>query len=117
VTAEPKVSPRPWRVDPAYRADIQTHDGKEIGTTYNQEAVGMVLRLAGIMDAKNYEDGRANAAHIVRCVNAHDGLVDALEALSFTFAVEVTAAGRFNDLNMKLIEQSRVALAAAKEGA
>lgn len=74
-----------------------------------------------ILDAKlNVLAGmefETDAAQIVRCVNAHDGLVDALEALSFTFAVEVTAAGRFNDLNMKLIEQSRVALAAAKEGA
>ena len=51
---------------------------------------------------------------IVRAVNCHDQLVAALEAMSFTFAVEVTGAGRFTDLNLKLIEQAQAALAAAK---
>ncbi len=42
-------------------------------------------------------------------------LVEALESMSFTFAVEVTAVGRFTDLNMNLIEKAQAALAAAKE--
>ena len=42
-------------------------------------------------------------------------LAEALESMSFTFAVEVTAVGRFTDLNMNLIEKAQAALAAAKE--
>ena len=108
MTADPKVSPRPWIIRPRC-------DG----------ALDIVNDSGCIAHVTRFESGKfitggvseANAAHIVRCVNAHDGLVEALEALSFTFAVEVTAAGHFSDLNMKLIEQARAALAAAKEGA
>ncbi len=46
MTTEGKVSPLPWRVDPQHRADIQTVDGRELATLWNEEAVGMTLQNA-----------------------------------------------------------------------
>ncbi len=37
--------------------------------------------LASVFSPENVRDGQANAEHIVRCVNAHDALVDTLERI------------------------------------
>lgn len=118
MTADPKVSPRPWRVDPDHRADIQAHDGKDIGTAFHQGVVGMTLRLSGPMSAQDDDEGAANAAHIVRCVNAHDGLVEALELVlhSFDDGPPSMQAVRLDDA-CKNAQAVLAALAAAKEGA
>lgn len=121
MTTEGKVSPLPWRVDPQHRADIQTVDGRDIGTLWNEEAVGMTLIIRGVMAAKDDADGAANAAFIVRAVNAHDRLVEAIERFIAAANDSCDASHGHNDVaaileyNTAFTELS-AALAAAKGG-
>jgi len=117
VTTEGKVSPLPWRVDPQHRADIQTVDGRDIGTLWHEEAVGMTLVIRGVMAAKEDADGAANAAFIVRAVNAHDRLVAALELIlhSFDDGPPSLQSIRLDDA-CESARELLDALAAAKEG-
>lgn len=75
-----------------------------------------------ILDAKlNVLAGmefETDAAHIVRCVNAHDGLVEALELIlhSFDDGPPSMQAVRLDDA-CKNAQAVLAALAAAKEGA
>ena len=129
MTTEGKVSPLPWRVDPQHRADIQTVDGRELAMLWNEEAVGMTLIIRGVMAAKDDADGAANAAFIVRAVNAHDRLVAALEecAESLSFARGRLGMSGHGDRGKladapddigsdAALNNARAALAAAKEG-
>lgn len=121
MTTEGKVSPLPWRVDPQHRADIQTVDGRELATLWNEEAVGMTLIIRGVMAAKDDADGAANAAFIIRAVNAHDRLVAAIERFIAAANDSCDASHGHNDVaaileyNTAFTELS-AALAAAKEG-
>ena len=121
MTTEGKVSPLPWRVDPQHRADIQTVDGRELATLWNEEAVGMTLIIRGVMAAKDDADGAANAAFIIRAVNAHDRLVAAIERFIAAANDSCDASHGHNDVaaileyNTAFTELS-AALAAAKGG-
>jgi len=57
-----KHTPTPWIINPQYAGGIFTSFGERIG-----------------------ECGQANAEHIVKCVNNHDALVEALKASQFHF--------------------------------
>ena len=103
--SETKVSPRPWRVDPDYLADIQTADGKDIGTVWSDKAIGMNLTLRGPMAATSHAEAYANAAFIVRAVNNHERLVDCCERALAAW----TGAGPGI-----VLDDLRAALAAAK---
>ena len=85
MTADPKVSPRPWRVE----------DGCIV------DAEGFLVVMVG-------PDDDALFSHIVRCVNAHDGLVEALREARYELR---------NELCDDLLARIDAALAAAKEGA
>ncbi len=93
MTADPKVSPRPWR--------------------YRETVVGWNERI-GLYDASHGRIADLNGgaesvvAHIVRCVNAHDGLVEALREARYELR---------NELCDDLLARIDAALAAAKEGA
>lgn len=64
-----KHTQTPWAIHPFKLDLICTADGqKSIAGAYNQ-------------DISSYEEIAANAAHIVKCVNMHDELVAALQAL------------------------------------
>ncbi len=78
----------------------------------------MTLIIRGVMAAKEDADGAANAAFIVRAVNAHDRLVAALEGLKPIFeAAESTASGNPEwEWVSKRVSAAKAALAAAKEG-
>ena len=60
-----KHTETPWKLGHNHN-DIFDVDNHVIGTTYIREVLG---------------ECQANAAHIVRCVNAHDALVAALQAV------------------------------------
>lgn len=103
MTADPKVSPRPWIIRPRC-------DG----------ALDIVNDSGCIAHVTRFESGKfitggvseANAAHIVRCVNAHDGLVQALEECKALFEEDPHPLTYTNAYRSIL-----AALAAAKEGA
>lgn len=71
-------TPRPWLVDWSTRTNggpkqgwfIQSHQ------VFDQEAYGPIAELPDGRD-----ETEANAAHIVKCVNAHEELVGALRNL------------------------------------
>lgn len=46
---------------------------------------GEIVTIADCFSRISYECDQANAAHIVRCVNAYQELVDALELLMLNF--------------------------------
>ena len=60
-----KHTPTPWRVIKNGR--IVWHKGGDIGE--------IVVRSG------NYDEAQANAEHIVKCVNSHDALIEALKGL------------------------------------
>lgn len=62
--ADTAHTPTPWKVADEYIFDRHRN---EIATT----------TTSGL----SFEEDEANAAHIVKCVNAHDDLVEALETL------------------------------------
>lgn len=61
---ETKHTPTPWQIDVKGEGAITGKDGQLIGRLNNTE---------------RNEERDANAAFIVRCVNAHDELVEALQ--------------------------------------
>jgi len=78
-----KATPRPW----IWEGDFKfTNSGARIVTDKNGNAVAHVLTVAERKRSTPYnapDSGRdANAALIVRAVNAHDGLVAALRTLA-----------------------------------
>ena len=96
MTADPKVSPRPWR--------------------YRETVVGWNERI-GLYDASHGRIADLNGgaesvvAHIVRCVNAHDGLVEALSN------ARAWIGGGIGPQPKMILAKIDAALAAAKEGA
>lgn len=61
------------------------------------------------------DDGKANAAHIVRCVNSHDALVEACEKAErlLTEQLEIVLGVGY-DADNTLVNELRAALALAK---
>jgi len=108
------ITPLPWHTDGHYCGYIWSGDKMVADFPMDEDEGTYLARMRGVGRGATHAEQQANAAFIVRAVNCHDQLVAALEAMSFTFAVEVTGAGRFTDLNLKLIEQAQAALAAAK---
>ena len=74
--SEAKHTPTPWKLD-----DIAPHDPKwEAFEIWNEKATReMIANGAGRANIRVF--GKANAAFIVRAVNAHDGLVKALQMI------------------------------------
>ena len=65
-------TPAPWTISDHSNTDIADAKGDPVGETFSRYWDGHTDHF----DAER----RANAAHIVRCVNAHDELVAALQA-------------------------------------
>ena len=63
-----KHTPGPWRIDNSNNYDIESYN-EETGTTF------------GICQMYADESMEANARHIVHCVNCHDELLEALQAV------------------------------------
>lgn len=62
-------TPTPWRQTPEYLTLIeQTDEAGRWGPT--------------VADCGMTDEGQQNAAHIVLCVNSHDGLVEALRSIT-----------------------------------
>lgn len=134
MTADPKVSPRPWiwgdaRCDTAnggwYLCAADPESNDEVGGLYSgpvgrrmsDPSEGKVLSPYG-WECEGIMASALDRAHIVRCVNAHDGLVEALELIlhSFDDGPPSMQAVRLDDA-CKNAQAVLAALAAAKEGA
>ena len=72
----------------------------------NPDRDGYASWIAEIVDCGTGED-EANAEYIVLCVNSHDGLVKALEA------IDITLSGRRSGKAMRALTIARAALAKA----
>ncbi len=70
-TKEAEISSQ-HKFHPRYKATIYYEDGNPIATVH--------MGGAGALSSSK-EDVEANAAHIVKCVNSHAELVEALEAM------------------------------------
>jgi putative intracellular protease/amidase len=76
-----KHTPAPWSVNKSDQCSIMIH--KECGN-------GVIIKIADVeydpsllpADDPNASSHKANAEHIVKCVNAHDELVEALATAS-----------------------------------
>jgi hypothetical protein len=76
-----KHTPTPWRYEEAYEESLPNYR-YEILT--DEEDPWQIASIAGGTDANELPDGeeeRANAEHIVLCVNTHDTLVAQRDAL------------------------------------
>jgi hypothetical protein len=77
---EKKHSPLPWRLleskVPGYERYISVVHGEETNLSICQ------LSGAGSLNPKVLEEVRANADLIIRAVNSHDALIEALEAIA-----------------------------------
>ena len=96
---------------------LPTADGKDIGTVWSDKAIGMTLTLRGPMAATSHAEAYANAAFIVRAVNNHERLVEALEEIIANPPCsdpDCCARARANTI---ATDKARAALEAAKEGA
>jgi len=100
-------TPTPWRVTATAfgKPHIESVDGAEVCKLFSDDA-----------------EGRATAAHIVHCVNAHDELVATLEAVKdAAIALEIDHRSRWGETSTTTILRKRIAksiaaLARAKGG-
>jgi len=83
---------------------------------HSGEVAGRALKYGGHQRTIAEPIAEADAAHIVRCVNSHDALVAALDALSLAAYGAVNAPGvaKYQDAFESAQVQARAALAAAK---
>lgn len=141
MTADPKVSPRPWiwggvRYDQTngcwYLSAEDQESNDEVGGLYSgpvgrrmsDPSEGAVLSPYG-WECEGIKASALDRAHIVRCVNAHDGLVEALEEARCTVRMvhREFNSDRFTDrygdgeIATRRLALIDAALAAAKEGA
>lgn len=72
---EQKHTPAPWMVDPTFKSEVQTHEDKTISSCWHEHAVGKTITLNDVL-ACPIEESAANAARIVACVNALEGIDD-----------------------------------------
>lgn len=80
----PTHTPTPWQTDESHFFDdgMQHYQDLDYLEIVGSGTVALVLDLHS-----NHEDTKANAAHIVKCVNMHDELVEALEYITKSFPV------------------------------
>lgn len=64
-------TPTPWIVDPAYPSEVQTSTDETICSAWHEHAVGVRLTITGVLPC-SLEESAANAAFIVRAVNAFE---------------------------------------------
>ena len=78
--SEHKHTPTPWFVFDPYASEIQTADQKTISSCWHGHAEGCEITVTGILSC-SLEESAANAAHIVRAVNHHEQLMQALASI------------------------------------
>jgi hypothetical protein len=119
---KPEATPRPWAVHQQWRDRVipASDLGKRIGGSSDEDhdraAYALVLaRTTGEREFTKFAhratkaEGEANAALIVRAVNSHDDLVEALHNMV------ALAAPHFSDApQMLALSEARVALAKAR---
>lgn len=105
-----KPTPTPWTWSPNHAAAAEL---KGAFVT----AAGMTVAMISAREPKSQAVCEANAAHIVRCVNSHAELVEALrETLArLEYFENLENVGRAS-LAAKVITQARAALARATGG-
>jgi hypothetical protein len=128
MTNETKITPLPWKISHTTSSYYYVCGNERIGPCATPLALPTEIALTMVCRVDCQKEGEANAAYIVKCVNAHAGLVELIEKL--TDEVEMYAdqdavascegAGiRGKDATLlvaDLISQARAALAQA-EGA
>lgn len=77
-------TPTPWVIDPQYPSEVQTPDLNTICSAWHEHAEGKTITVNGIHPA-SLKESAANAAFIVKAVNAHAKLVEALERLTISY--------------------------------
>ena len=82
MTDTPAHTPLPWVIDPTYPSEVQTSQLESITSCWHEQAVGQEITVTGVLPCSLTESA-ANAAFIVRAVNAHGDLVDAVRAILF----------------------------------
>ena len=97
-----KATARPWVVE---------HDGESDERTYFP-VITFGARNIAVVEAY-YGDGAANAALIVRAVNAHDKLVEACE-LAVRFVEDMCKGQQWPHENCEAWKVARAALALAR---
>lgn len=97
-----KHTPTPWNVSQtgSYFTEIRAESGRRIAETWVQGQARS--RDAAIKQAYTNE---ANAAHIVKCVNLHDELVEALKNLHIA-ALQSTVNSLSNDYGSDALSES-----------
>jgi hypothetical protein len=70
-------TPTPWSVDPDCFLDVRGHDGLDVAIAITKEMNELVISAKTSGPATRAQ-AMANAAFIVKAVNAHDQLVEAL---------------------------------------
>lgn len=109
--AKTEHTPTPWRIEAVARGAFSILAGNQptaIAETYEPNQSMRVWTGA--------DDPRANAAFIVRAVNAHDALVEALSELlaNHVALVECGDCGNWDVETEKEVIQARAALSLAK---
>ena len=96
---EDNTTPRPWKLEPARLDEI---------LIVGDSATSDVARLAGPLTRKG-----ANAGLILRAVNAHDALIEAVDTL-LGVAMWARDNGAYPEAVNVMIYRSRLALLQAK---
>lgn len=80
-------SPTPWVIDPRYPSEVQTPEDETVCSVWHSHAEGQNITVRGVLCC-SIEESAANAALIVRAVNAFEAnealikeLVEALEEM------------------------------------
>ncbi len=90
MTVEAKHTPGEWRVEQGTTliwGDCNPDDQTNYGMGYPIAECRLTPSASWAKGPRKVEEAQANAAHIVRCVNSHDALVEALEALEVLVAL------------------------------
>lgn len=119
---EAKATVRPWQARPPIDGLDATMNGEPVGPVpatiagvyRNEEGVHCTRFIAEIYNGDTNEGG-ANAALIVRCVNQHDALVKALKAVLGEVMASGGPTGFHGRLSIKTCENARAVLDQAKE--
>ena len=107
---ETQATPRPWKI---------TRTEGSLGVGLDWAITGRWTAIATLFDEDDDPEQEANAALIVRAVNNHDALVEALEALlaavpekPYWLKPDAESEGYFEvNLPEPVVEQARAALA------
>lgn len=110
-------TPKPWTAKVLERQGFAQYPTGyktiiDLDATFNAEDQGRGIRSAGTLIVFGPE-GEANAAHIVRCVNTHDELIEALKQTVKT--IEAQYADGVSEY-VRLIAQRALELIRKAEG-